>query len=257
MMLGVIALAAGCSDASESGKAASDAETAAPIVTLRFECFGPCAASQPPTLPSVAVYPDGMTVTAQFEGGRLSLRRGAARPATVSELQDLAAAAELKGDGVLPEVPLPDDAGIADGSGSTFSFRSGGDIATRSVPHLYEQTDFNREGLRAEYLRLQKALLALPVGEPWDWSREALIVDRLDRPPTATEPEWSGPDFRQELENTVLGQCATVPPLGPLTAEETLHREYRLGDEAWTVVRRPLLVHESECSDIDDFPQGR
>lgn len=259
MVLGAIALAAGCSgSAEEQAAAVPDPTPRVPVLTLVFECFGECGALQPPALPSVAVYPNGTTVTAQFEdGNQLTVRRGTVSPETVGDLRDIAQAAELEGDGVLPELRIPDDIGIADGGGSVFSLRSGEDVATRDVPHLYEESDFNSDGLRAKYLRLQQALLALPAGEPWEWSQEALLVERLDQPPSAADPEWEGPDFRQQLEDTDLGPCAITASLGPLTANATFERQYSLGDEAWTVVRRPLLPHEESCSDVDDFSGDR
>ncbi len=258
VLVGVIALTAGCSDpGSETPAAEPDPTPRLPSVTLVFECFGECGALQPPALPSVAVYPDGTTVTAQFEdGNRLTMRRGTVGTDALPELEDLAGAADLEGDGVLPELRLPDDIGIADGGGSVFSIRSGSDVATRNVPHLYD-TDFNSDGLRADYLRLQQALLEVPTGQTWEWSQEALLVERLDRPPTATDPEWEGPDFRQQLEGTALGECAITSPLGPLTANSTFEREFSVSDEMWIVVRRPLLPHEETCSDIDDFSRAR
>lgn len=259
MLLGAIALMAGCSDAGGDPPAAvPDPTPSLPAVTLTFECFGECGFLQPPALPSVAVYPDGTTVTALFEdGNELTMRQGAVSTATVAELRDLARAADLEGDGVMPELPLPDDIRIADGGGSVFSLRSGADVATRNVPHLYDSDDFNSDGLRAKYLQLQQALLALPEGETWDWPQEALLVERLDRPPGATDPEWEGPDFRQQLEDTPLGQCAITSSLGPLTANSTFEREFSVDGEMWTVVRRPLLPHEGTCSDVDDFSRAR
>lgn len=259
IVVGAIMLAASCSDpGAEPPAAVPDPTPTVPVLTLVSECFGPCAALQPPALPSVAVYPDGTTVTAQFQdGNQLTVRRGTVSPETVGDLRDLAEAADLKGDGVLPELRIPEDIGIADGGGSVFSLRLGEELATRNVPHLYEELDFNADGLRAKYLRLQQALLALPAGEPWEWSREALLVERIDRPPLAAVPEWEGPDFRQQLAATDLGPCAITASLGPLTANSTFERQYSLGDEVWTVVRRPLLPHEESCSDVDDFSRDR
>lgn len=259
MLLGVIALTAGCSDGgSEPPAAVPDPTPNLPVVTLMFECFGECGALQPPALPSVAVYPDGTTVTAQFEdGNHLTTRRGTVSRDAVVELEDLARAADLEGDGVLPELPLPDGIGIADGGGSVFSFRSGSEVATRNVPHLYDTDDFNSEGLRAEYLQLQEALLALPQGQTWEWSQEALLVERLAKPPAATDPEWDGPDFGQRLEDTALGECTITSSLGPLMANSTFEREFSVDGEVWTVVRRPLLPHEDACVDIDDFSRAR
>ena len=77
MVLGAIALAAGCSSSgAEPPAAVPDPTPEVPVVTLVFECFGECGALQPPALPSVAVYPNGSTVTAQFEdGNQLTVRR--------------------------------------------------------------------------------------------------------------------------------------------------------------------------------------
>lgn len=258
LMLSALTVAAGCSaSGDEQIVSVPDPTLDVPVLTLSGQCFGECSALEPPALPTVAVYPDGTTITAIFEdGNEFTIRRGTVSTDTLDELRDLAHAAGLEGDGVLPELALPDNIRIEDGGASIFSLRSGADIATRSVPHLYD-TDFNREGPRREFRRIQEALLSLPEGEPWAWEQEALLVERFDHPPAAQNPTWSGPDFRAELEATPLGRCAITPSQGPLTADSTFGPAFDVDGELWRVVRRPLLPHESTCSDIADFSLDR
>ena len=208
------------------------------------------------SLPSITVYPDGTVLRAGFEVEGLTITRGQVEMTRVDELVALARQAGLTGGGVQAILPLPDGIGVADGGGSVFSYRDGDTITTRDVPHLYDFDGWNRSGERGLFLELQMALYALEASEPFDWSGEALLVQTSP----AIEPDpapWTGPDFRNGTRETILGGCAIVAPLGPLTVEASWIRDYDVHGERWTISRRPLLPHEFSCADLELYSKLR